>query len=79
MLPQVRDSKFGQALVIETTAQSGGYILGFKIDPKETLEYVYKEISSLWQVCRVPGCVTGKGRGEEEFVDEGICLGVMLD
>ncbi len=28
---KVRDSKFGQALVIETTAQSGGYILGFKV------------------------------------------------
>lgn len=31
---KVRDSKFGQALVIETTAASGGYVLGFKIDPK---------------------------------------------
>ncbi|MEW5303918.1 MAG: hypothetical protein WDW38_000017 [Sanguina aurantia] len=47
---KVRESKFGPALVIETTAASGGYILGFKIDPKETLDYVFKEISSLWQV-----------------------------
>ncbi len=47
---KVRESKFGQALVLETTAQSGGYVLGFKIDPKETLDYVYKEINSLWQV-----------------------------
>lgn len=47
---KVRESKFGQALVIETTSSSGAYILGFKIDPKETLDYVYKEISSLWQV-----------------------------
>ncbi|KAG2435580.1 hypothetical protein HYH02_011873 [Chlamydomonas schloesseri] len=47
---KVRDSKFGQALVIETTPASGGYILGFKVDPKETLDYVFKEISSLWQV-----------------------------
>lgn len=46
---RVRESKFGQALVIETTPQSGGYILGFKIDPKETLDYVHKEIMSLWQ------------------------------
>jgi len=29
----VRNSKFGQALVIETTASSGGYILGFRADP----------------------------------------------
>ncbi|EFJ53283.1 Bardet-Biedl syndrome 5 [Volvox carteri f. nagariensis] len=47
---KLRDSKFGQALVIETSAASGGYVLGFKVDPKETLDYVYKEISSLWQV-----------------------------
>ena len=47
---KVRDSKFGTAFVIETTAASGGYVLGFKIDPKETLEYVHKEINTLWQV-----------------------------
>lgn len=47
---RVRESKFGQALVIETSPASGGYILGFKVDPKETLDYVHKEISSLWQV-----------------------------
>ena len=47
---KVRESKFGQALVLETTSQSGGYVLGFKIDPKETLDYVFKEINSLWQV-----------------------------
>eukprot|EP00971_Amphidinium_carterae_P212549 4218056-Amphidinium_carterae.1 len=34
----VRNSKFGQALVIETTASSGGYILGFRADPVEHLE-----------------------------------------
>lgn len=34
---RVRESKFGPALVIETTSQSGGYILGFRVDPKEKL------------------------------------------
>jgi Bardet-Biedl syndrome 5 protein len=54
---KVRESKFGQALVIETSPLSGGYILGFKIDPKETLDYVFKEISSLWQVrCGLTRC-----------------------
>ena len=52
------------ALVLETTAQSGGYVLGFKIDPKETLDYVFKEINSLWQVrtrqMRIPH---GNGQG----------------
>ncbi|KAJ9516543.1 hypothetical protein QJQ45_015098 [Haematococcus lacustris] len=45
---KLRDSKFGTALVIETTPWSGGYMLGFKVDPKETLDYVHKELSSLW-------------------------------
>eukprot|EP00878_Enallax_costatus_P012631 GHUV01013194.1.p1 GENE.GHUV01013194.1~~GHUV01013194.1.p1 ORF type:complete len:293 (+),score=89.64 GHUV01013194.1:2555-3433(+) len=43
------DSKFGPALVIETSPQSGGYVLGFKVDPKETLDYVNKEMNSLLQ------------------------------
>mmetsp|Transcript_25475 Transcript_25475/g.37583 ORF Transcript_25475/g.37583 Transcript_25475/m.37583 type:complete len:345 (-) Transcript_25475:114-1148(-) len=47
---RIRDSKFGFALVVETFARSGGYILGFRIDPKEKLEEVYKEVLSLHQV-----------------------------
>merc|ERR1719450_1508540 len=46
----VRNSKFGQALVIETTASSGGYILGFRADPVEHLEEVYTQLSNLWRV-----------------------------
>lgn len=46
----VRNSKFGQALVIETTASSGGYILGFRADPVEHLEDVYTQVSQLWRV-----------------------------
>jgi len=46
----VRNSKFGQALVIETTASSGGYILGFRADPIEHLEEVYTQISNLWKI-----------------------------
>lgn len=57
-------AKFGIALVIETSQQSGGYVLGFKVDPRETLDYVQKEISSLLQVrvapwqawCRCKAC-----------------------
>lgn len=47
---KVRESKFGMALVVESTETSGGYVLGFKIDPLERLQEVYKEISSLFQV-----------------------------
>merc|ERR1712224_952617 len=46
----VRNSKFGQALVIETTPSSGGYILGFRSDPVEHLEEVFTQISNLWRV-----------------------------
>ncbi|CAK9050596.1 Bardet-Biedl syndrome 5 protein homolog [Durusdinium trenchii] len=49
----VRNSKFGQALVIETTASSGGYILGFRADPVEHLEEVYTQIHNLWKIFSV--------------------------
>ncbi|GBN53730.1 Bardet-Biedl syndrome 5 [Araneus ventricosus] len=47
---KVRESKFGMALVVESSENSGGYVLGFKIDPLERLQEVFKEISSLYQV-----------------------------
>lgn len=31
---RLRDSKFGRALVLETYAKAGGYILGFRVDPQ---------------------------------------------
>lgn len=47
---RVRDSKFGLALVLETSLQSGGYVLGFKIDPPEKLQECLKQIQSLQRV-----------------------------
>jgi len=47
---KVRDSKFGLALVIESSAASGGYVLGFRIDPPEILQEAVKEIQSLHKV-----------------------------
>jgi len=47
---KLRDSKFGLALVIETSTQSGAYVLGFRIDPNERLKEVVKEIQSLHKV-----------------------------
>lgn len=35
--------------MVETSQQSGGYVLGFKVDPRETLDYVHKELTSLLQ------------------------------
>jgi Bardet-Biedl syndrome 5 protein len=50
---KVRDSKFGHALVIETSPKSGGYVLGFRVDPAEALDDVYKEIFSLHSIYSV--------------------------
>ncbi len=50
---KVRDSKFGHALVIETSPRSGGYILGFRVDPYEKLREVYQEIKTLHDVYSV--------------------------
>ncbi|XP_064116103.1 Bardet-Biedl syndrome 5 protein homolog isoform X1 [Macrobrachium nipponense] len=47
---KVRESKFGLALVIESSEASGGYVLGFRIDPVDKLHEVHKEISSLFNV-----------------------------
>ena len=38
------------ALVIESSEISGGYVLGFRVDPQEKLEQVHKEISSLHKI-----------------------------
>lgn len=43
----VRDSKFGTALVIASSESSGGFVLGFKLDPEEKLKNLYKELTSL--------------------------------
>ncbi|GET86804.1 hypothetical protein, conserved [Leishmania tarentolae] len=42
-------SKFGQALVIETSAYAGNFVLGFRVDPEEKLNEMYTEISTLWR------------------------------
>ncbi|GMF28113.1 unnamed protein product [Phytophthora lilii] len=47
---RIRGSKFGPALVIETSAASGGYILGFRVDPEERLHEVFREMQSLHSV-----------------------------
>ncbi|XP_041699345.1 Bardet-Biedl syndrome 5 protein homolog [Coregonus clupeaformis] len=48
----IRDSKFSLALVIESFHQiiTGGYVLGFKIDPMDKLQDAVKEINSLCKV-----------------------------
>lgn len=45
---KTRDSKFGKALVLETSELSGGYVLGFRLDEK--LDEAFSEITQLWKV-----------------------------
>jgi len=47
---KVRESKFGKALVLETFARAGGYVLGFKIDPAEKLQGIFTELVHLHEV-----------------------------
>lgn len=47
---RVRESKFGRALVVDSSESSGGYILGFRVDPISRLEQLYQELSSLYQI-----------------------------
>uniref|UniRef100_A0A915PCW3 Bardet-Biedl syndrome 5 protein homolog n=1 Tax=Meloidogyne floridensis TaxID=298350 RepID=A0A915PCW3_9BILA len=44
---RIRDSRFGHALVLDTSLQSGEYILGFQVKPEERLEHTCKTIQAL--------------------------------
>lgn len=46
----MRESKYGPALVINTLPTGGGFVLGFRVDPQERLQNVFKEISSLYAI-----------------------------
>lgn len=62
----MRDSKFGHALVVETTPSSGGYILGFRVDPKEKLSEVGLR-ASLCVFTYMPSRPAALQRGSEEI------------
>jgi len=47
---KIKESKFGTALVLETSEFSGNYVLGFKL---ESLDEVYTEITALYKVYTV--------------------------
>lgn len=49
-LVKIRDSKFGVAMVMECSEQSGGFVLGFRVDPFDKLKELVQEIHSLYQV-----------------------------
>ncbi|XP_072750114.1 BBSome complex member BBS5 isoform X2 [Anoplolepis gracilipes] len=43
----IRTSKFGPTLVILSTEASGGYVLGFRVNPLQQLHIIHKEVSIL--------------------------------
>ncbi|QDZ18984.1 Bardet-Biedl syndrome 5 protein [Chloropicon primus] len=45
---RIKNSKFGTALVLDVYKQGGGFVLGFRLDPKEKLKQLYNELGSLW-------------------------------
>ncbi|BES93493.1 bardet-Biedl syndrome 5 protein [Nesidiocoris tenuis] len=47
---KIRESRFGPALVVESKPGSGGYVLGFRIDPPNKLSTVTKEIVSMCEI-----------------------------
>ncbi|VDM59867.1 unnamed protein product [Angiostrongylus costaricensis] len=50
---RIRESKFGLALVVETSPQSGEYVLGFRIDPAERLQQVCTAIQALHKAANI--------------------------
>ena len=43
---RVRESKFGLALVVETSQRCGGYILGFRVDPAEQRAILFRRFNN---------------------------------
>lgn len=43
-----QDSKYGKALVFETTTRAGSYMLGFRVDPPEALNHCFQKLTQLW-------------------------------
>ncbi|XP_043276238.1 Bardet-Biedl syndrome 5 protein homolog [Venturia canescens] len=43
----IRSSKFGPTLVTMSTESSGGYVLGFRVDPLQKLYTLHKEIAAI--------------------------------
>ena len=77
---KVRDSKFGVAMVMETSTSSGGYVLGFRVDPVEKLKDLVQEIHSLYQVYHtnpifgVEYKLEEEGSGGQEEVEQNVSI-----
>ncbi|RNF18725.1 bardet-Biedl syndrome 5 protein [Trypanosoma conorhini] len=46
---RIRPTKYGPALLIETSSYSGSCLLGFRVDPVDRLRELFRECVSLWK------------------------------
>ena len=44
---KLKDTKFGRALCVKCTDRSGGYVLGFRVDPADKVEPLHHELRAL--------------------------------
>ena len=47
---QIKDSKYGQTLVLESKGRKTMFMYGFRIDPREKLVMITKQIRNLWKL-----------------------------
>jgi len=47
---KLKSTQYGNALVLQTFSRTGGYLLGFRIDPLDFLKKTAKEIKCYWRV-----------------------------
>jgi len=66
---KLKNTQYGNALVLQTFSRTGGYLLGFRIDPLDLLKKSAKEIKSYWRIAnQKPNFGITSLEGNEEFV-----------
>jgi len=61
---RIRNSKFGRALVLEATPRGGGHLLGFRLDPEDTMTKLFEEIRMIWK-----NALNGPNLGSVQYLD----------
>ncbi|KAF5829681.1 hypothetical protein DUNSADRAFT_15656 [Dunaliella salina] len=46
---KVHASEFGPTLMLESSKSSGAYTWNFKVEPEETMDFLFEQITSLWK------------------------------
>jgi len=73
---KLKSTQYGNALVLQTFSRTGGYLLGFRIDPLDFLKKTAKEIKCYWRVAnQKPNFGILSLEGNEEY-SEGLKVSV---